>query len=135
MSLRVFSLPLCLLLGLSSCATILNGTTETVAVTTTPNAGAQCDLSNNKGSWDVTTPGSVIVHRSGGPLDVKCTASGYLPVDEPVVSTTDNDVYGNILLGGGIGATVDTVNGSAWGYPQNITVTMQPVLAHTVATN
>ena len=135
MNVRKLSLPLYLLVGLNGCASILNGTTESVAVNTTPNSGALCALSNHKGTWDVTTPGSVIVHRGSEALNVKCTADGYIPVDEPVIASTDGDVWGNVLIGGGVGATVDTVNGAAWNYPKTITVTMQAAPIHTVAAN
>lgn len=118
------------LAGLTSCASIMHGSTETVTVQTTSNTGplqaAQCDLSNHKGDWIVTTPETVNVHRGSEPLEVKCTKSGYQEADEAVQADTSGAVYGNIILGGGLGATVDTVNGAAWKYPKSITVSMNP---------
>ncbi len=139
MKIGVFALWLCPLVALSGCASIVNGSTETVTVRTTAGAASlasvQCALDNKKGSWDVTTPGSVTVHRGSEPLDVKCTKDGYLPATDMVKSSTSDYVYGNILLGGGVGATVDTVSGAAWQYPQMITVPMQPAPSASVASN
>lgn len=123
-------LPLCLLTGLSGCAYFIDGSTETVQIKADNGAASiddvQCTLDNKSGSWSVTAPGSVQVHRGSEPLDVKCAKDGFMPASEKVNAATNNDVYGNIILGGGIGATVDTVSGAAWEYPQDITVAMQP---------
>ncbi len=134
-----FLLPLCLIAGLGGCADIINGSTEKIAVQTTSATGevdgAQCALDNKKGSWQVTSPGSVTVRRGSEPLDVSCTKNGYAPATEYVDSSTSGAVYGNVLLGGGIGATVDTVSGAAWKYPKVIKVPMQPAPVKTVAAN
>jgi hypothetical protein len=132
-------LPLCLLAGLSGCADIIDGSTQVVSVQTTGAAGeidgVQCALNNKKGTWQVTSPGSVTVHRGSEPLGVSCTKNGYAPATEQVASSTNNYVFGNVLLGGGVGATVDTVSGAAWKYPKLITVTMQPAPAKTANVN
>jgi hypothetical protein len=139
MKFRLVALPLCLLAGLTGCASIVDGSTETVTVQTANGpgalAGAQCALDNKKGNWVVTTPGSVTVHRGSEALEVKCTKDGYAPATDMVSAATNNVVYWNILLGGGVGATTDTVSGAAWKYPQTITVPMQPVPSASVASN
>jgi hypothetical protein len=136
---NVFVLWLGPLLALSGCATIVNGSTQTLSVQTsagdTPLASAQCTLANKKGSWTVTTPGPVTVHRGSEALDVTCARPGYLSAAETVKSEISGYVYGNILLGGGFGATVDTVNGAAWQYPASITIPMQPATGIPVAAN
>jgi hypothetical protein len=86
--------------------------------------GARCALSNTKGDWFITTPGSVTVHRGYGVLTVKCDHPDWLGELE-AKSTTKGMAFGNILFGGVIGATVDIANGSAYDYPQLITVSMQ----------
>jgi len=134
-----FLLPLCLLAGLSGCADIIDGSTQMVSVQATGTTGeindVQCALNNKKGSWQVTTPGSVTVHRGSEPLDISCTKDGYAPETEQVASATNGVVYDNIILGGGIGATVDTVSGAAWKYPKLITVPMQAAPAKTAIAN
>lgn len=116
--------------ALGGCASIVNGTTEKISVqtlgTSGPLADSQCSLANNFDTWVVTTPGDAVVHRSSQALGVKCMHDGYLPAAETVSAGTSSAVYGNILLGGGLGATMDTVNGAAWTYPKQIVVTLQP---------
>lgn len=87
-------------------------------------AGAACELSNNKGKWFVTTPGSVMIHKSNEDMQVSCEKSGLSPGRAAVVSETKGSMFGNILLGGGIGALVDHNNGSAYEYPTFIQILM-----------
>jgi spore coat protein U-like protein len=53
------------------CATILDETTQTVAVQSIP-SGAACHLQSLEGQWDITTPTAVTVERSGGAINVTC---------------------------------------------------------------
>ena len=110
-------------LQLVGCASVSNGTTqairvETVAANGTPVEGAQCSLTNDSGSVNVTTPGSIIVHRSSSNLNVICKKDGNDPASATVVSRVAGSMFGNILLGGGVGAIVDHSNGSAYNYPE-----------------
>jgi hypothetical protein len=80
-------------------------------------------LTNNKGQWFVTTPGTVTVHRSFQDLSVKCEKpDDYDPGLATVPSATKGMAFGNILLGGFIGAGVDMGTGAAYDYPELITV-------------
>ncbi len=87
-------------------------------------AGARCELVNNKGLWFVQTPGSVRVHRSNDDLQVVCHRPGLAPGRAAVVSETKGTMFGNIILGGAIGALIDHSNGSAYEYPPLIEVVM-----------
>lgn len=114
-------------LPLAGCASITTGTSESVAVSTAPAGGARCQLANEKGNWTINpTPGSTTVHKAYGPLTVTCTdAKGNKGVTT-VQSTTEGAAYGNILVGGIIGAAVDMSSGAAYLYPANIAVTLTP---------
>jgi hypothetical protein len=116
-------LSLGLLTGLTGCYDNF----ETVTVQTTAAgamvAGAQCNLSNKKGQWLVITPGSVSVHLGSEPLDVKCAKDGYEVATQKANSSPNFDA---ILLDG---AAFTTISGSAWIYPQMITVPMQSLPA------
>ncbi|MBK8400157.1 MAG: hypothetical protein IPL29_03555 [Propionivibrio sp.] len=94
--------------------------------------GATCRLSNNKGAWFVTTPGSTTVQRSYEELGVTCEKEALEPGLASVKSTTKAMAFGNILFGGIIGAGVDTGTGAAYDYPSLITVIMGE--SHTIAT-
>ena len=113
----------------SGCASVTGTTGQSVSVQTREQAGreltgASCDLTNNKGTWFVTTPGSVSIHRSNDDMMVTCKKEGFEIGRASVVSDTKGSMFGNILLGGGIGAIVDHNNGSAYEYPTLIQVVM-----------
>ena len=113
-------------LALSGCATITTGQNQSVSVETRAKgavvAGASCQLTNDKGVWFVSTPGSVTVNRAYGDLAVKCTHEKFPPGTMIVKSTTKGMAFGNIIAGGIIGAAVDVGTGSAYDYPSLITL-------------
>lgn len=113
---------------LSGCASILTGTTQTIAVSTTPMAGASCDLTNDKGHWTVfPTPGISTVGKSASAMTVTCSDhNGSNTGTTSVQSVTGGAVFGNLLLGGLIGTTVDMVDGAAFNYPPSIAVPLAP---------
>ncbi|MDD4936522.1 MAG: hypothetical protein PHT60_12195 [Acidiphilium sp.] len=128
-------LPLVILFPIVGCASIVDGTRQTLSVETISDgqsvAGAQCSLKSNKGTWFVNTPGTVSVHRGYDKLNVKCAKSGYQPGIEAVASSTKGMAFGNILFGGIIGAGVDMSTGAAYDYPDLIKVPIQPIMAAT----
>ena len=116
-------------LELAGCASIVDGNTQSLSVKSLDKAeaefaGAKCSLTNDKGVWYLVTPGSVTVHRSYGDLVVACEASGQEPGSTRANSSTKAMAFGNIILGGVIGAGVDVATGAAYDYPQLISVTM-----------
>ncbi len=86
--------------------------------------GANCKLINNKGTWFVTSPGSVSVRRSYEDMTVNCEKEGLEPGLAHVKSSTKGMAFGNILFGGVIGAGVDIASGAAYDYPPLFTVLM-----------
>lgn len=124
------------LTSLTGCASIVNGQNQSVSVETRSDSGGQvsganCKLSNNKGTWYVTTPGSTTVNRSYEDLAVRCERATLEPGLASVKSSTKGMAFGNILFGGIIGAGVDISTGAAYDYPTLITVAMgsSPVIA------
>jgi hypothetical protein len=118
------------LVGLGGCASIVDGSNQSLSVKTVSSgadlAGSQCTLTNNKGTWYVTTPGSVTIHRSYDAVNVKCEHDGYVAATASSDSTTKGMAFGNILFGGLIGAGVDMSTGAAYDYPNPIIVPMMP---------
>lgn len=115
--------------ALSGCASVTGSTNQSLSVQTRSQAGGEirgvnCELTNNKGKWFVTTPGSIMVRRSNDDLQVLCQRPGLEPGRTNVVSTTMPAMFGNILIGGIIGAVVDHSNGSAYEYPPFVQVVM-----------
>lgn len=126
---KITLLALVLTIMLSGCASITGTTGQSISIMTKEQngkevSGVACDLSNKRGTWFLTTPGSVAIHRSNDDLQITCKKDGLEPGRVAVVSDTKGSMFGNILFGGGIGAIVDHSNGSAYEYPNLVQVVM-----------
>ena len=114
----------------TGCATVSgSGTSQSVSLQTYAGDGkdvdgAKCEMVNDEGTWFVVTPGSAFVHRSNKDLQVVCKKEGIDVGTANVVSRTKGNMFGNILIGGGIGAIIDHNNGSAYEYPTLIKIFM-----------
>lgn len=113
----------------SGCASIVSGQNQSVSVETRAKQGASiiganCKLTNDKGTWFVTSPGSVSVRRSYEDMAIKCEKAELEPGVASVKSSTKGMAFGNILFGGVIGAGVDVASGAAYDYPTVFTVMM-----------
>lgn len=112
--------------GLAGCASIVSSTSQSISVKTLPVTGAICSIDNNKGKWMANTSiGTVKVRRSNNALIVHCKKEGYEDADQIVDSKINPVVFGNILIGGIIGAGIDIIDGAAYSYPSTITVPMR----------
>ena len=128
MNLAPVGLALCVLLA-SGCASVTGGSTQSVSIQTRDTAGkevagAQCELSNAKGRWIVTTPGSTSITRSNDDMHVHCNKAGMDPARAEVVSITKDAMFGNILIGGPVGAFIDHSSGAAYEYPSFLALVM-----------
>ena len=117
------------LLIMSGCASITSETMQSVNVTAesqdgTNIQGAECNLNNDKGTWKVQAPGYVSVHKSYEDLMVTCrkedTPDGFVRA----ISRPAAGMYGNIIIGGVIGAVIDHSRGAGYNYPESLSVTM-----------
>jgi hypothetical protein len=108
--------------ALSGCATIVDGSTQSVSVSTTPVQGAACTLTSSQGTWYVTTPGTVQVHKTKNDLTVTCSKDGFQPGSQVAVSKFGGATFGNIVLGGGVGAIVDASTGANYYYDSPLTI-------------
>jgi hypothetical protein len=114
---------------LTGCASITKDSNQPVKVETYSKenqavAGVKCTAKNERGEWVATTPGNLVVHRSGQNLLVNCEKEGVAPGVATVVSRANGGMFGNILFGGGIGAIIDHNKGTAYSYPDWIRVIM-----------
>ena len=113
----------------TGCASITSGTTQSVAVKTETIAGesvkgVSCDMSNEEADYFVETPDNVTVEKSYSDLIIICKKEEHDDGIAIAKSSTGQMVWGNILIGGGIGAIIDTTNGAAYDYPTLIKVVM-----------
>ncbi|OYW13276.1 MAG: hypothetical protein B7X02_02530, partial [Rhodospirillales bacterium 12-54-5] len=116
------------ILALSACASIIEGSTDHINLTTNPPSSSSCQLTNSRGTVASYTPATVSIKKSKSDIDVVCTdprngARG----QSKIVSDIEAWDFGNILVGGLIGMGVDWGTGAAYDYPDSAVVTlMQP---------
>lgn len=113
---------------LTGCATIVSGTSQSIAITTPKVDGAECKLTDSKGGqWYLAdTPGSVTVRKGDGPMTIICSKDGYEKGTTLFEEEIAGSTLGNIILGGGIGIFVDAASGAAQKYPDQAIVWMKP---------
>lgn len=107
--------------ALSGCASIMTGTTQRIAVDSSP-SGAQCNLSRaNQPLGAVVTPGQIEVSKSAYSIQVDCDRNG-VRGQTLVASHLQAATFGNALVGGAVGAGVDFYTGAAHSYPDSVMV-------------
>ncbi len=94
--------------NLGACATVLNGTHTSYNAESRPN-GAAVKFSNGS---SCTTPCKLEFRRKDD-LRADMTLPGYKPTYVLIQSKLAGSAFGNILLGGGVGAIVDGSNGAS----------------------
>jgi len=106
---------------LSGCASITETKNQSMSISAGKVTGAMCTFSNSRGSYYVTTPGSVMVRNACDQLAISCTKEGYVPAN-PAAGTVQDKAkkmaWGNIVFGGIIGIAVDRSTGAGCQYPQ-----------------
>ena len=119
---------LALLLLTTACASITQGTTQTVSVQTEP-PGALCNVSRNGETLGIInpTPGSLTVSKSSSALNVRCERPGYQTGLTTVPSSLNAMTAGNIILGGVVGLGIDAATGAMNQYPPNVSLAL-PIL-------
>jgi hypothetical protein len=95
-------------MGLGGCATVLNGT-DTEYTTSSQPEGATVKFTSGK---ECKTPCSMEFRRKDDQR-ADITLAGYKPAYVLIQSKLGGSAFGNIILGGGIGAIVDGTNGSS----------------------
>lgn len=107
---------------LTGCASVTHGTTQTVKIETlTPEGkvvdGAKCLVTNDRNDAMVRSGQSLPVRRSGANLTIECTQAGYAPANGQAISRANVGMVGNVLLGGVVGAVIDSGTGAGFNYP------------------
>jgi len=126
-------------IGLSGCATIVQGSKQTMSVNTAPVDGAKCELKNSQGTWYMTTPGSVEVHKTKTDLEISCSKDGTGSGKALAKAKFGGTTFGNVLAGGLVGVAVDAASGANYYYESPVTVTLTadgaPVATPTASTD
>lgn len=117
---------------LTGCASITGSKNQPVSIQAVHTGksieGADCTLTNDKGTWFAKTPGSVVVQKSGQDMVIRCEKDGIPAGSTTVASSANAGAWGNILFGGIIGYAVDAGTGAAFDYPTSLSVQMGQVI-------
>ncbi len=112
---------------LSGCASIVSGTEQDITIDSNPK-GAECVLvRDNKTLREVNTPETIRISKLKHDIYATCNLDGFHESTAHINSGTQGSVFGNILLGGGIGWAVDSARGADNKYPEVVTITMVPL--------
>ncbi|WP_298831083.1 hypothetical protein [uncultured Piscinibacter sp.] len=106
----------------TGCASVVNDSTHPMKVETKTEAGqvvagAECKLTNDYGSVSVKSGDTTQVRRSSKDLDILCKHPENPDASARAISRANAGMFGNIILGGGIGAIIDHNKGTAYTYP------------------
>lgn len=109
--------------SLGGCATVFNGTNTDYTADSRPE-GAAVQFSNGA---TCTTPCKLEFRRKDD-LRADISMPGYNPTYVLIQSKLGGSTFGNILLGGGVGAIVDGANGASNRlYPRPLIVQLSPI--------
>jgi hypothetical protein len=110
------------------CASITGSRNQPISVTTThegkPVVGAYCTLVNDKGTWYVNTPGSVVILKAYGDMSATCKKDDTHVGVATFQSANEGATWGNIVAGGLIGYAVDAGTGAGFSYPPTLNIEM-----------
>jgi len=114
-------------LVLPGCATVFEGTSDSVTVNTTP-PGATCNVDRNGQRLGTVspTPGSLSFSKSKNDLNVSCTLRNHLPAQVTVAPKFVGTTFANVLLGGVVGVVADAASGANFDLPDRVDLTLAP---------
>lgn len=115
---------------LTSCASIIEGSTQEITVNSSP-PGANCAfMRDGQHVAEISkSPGSAVVKKTGADITVDCTKPGYQEATAIDHSDVAAATFGNIILGGLVGIIIDAVDGSIHKYDPVVSVTLPPAPA------
>jgi hypothetical protein len=106
-------------ISLATCSTIVEGTSQSVAISAPNIKHATCSLSGgDKISLTVTLPSTVHIPKSRNNIEVVCNAPGQAPVSKVLKSS-----YSNLsIVESPLGYPIDAISGAMWDYPRKLII-------------
>lgn len=106
----------------TGCASVVNETTHPMKVETKTQTGelvtgAECKLTNDYGTTTLKSGDTAPVRRSSKDLDIVCKDPKNPDANARAISRANGGMWGNLIIGGGIGAIIDHNKGTAYTYP------------------
>ncbi len=105
----------------SGCATILGGgTKQTISINSSERMKGTMKYADGSGMQHFTTPATLNIERRS--KDIVLTSDN----DEFQTANVKSDLnpwfFGNIIFGGLIGSTTDSIGGAAWQYDETVNI-------------
>jgi hypothetical protein len=120
-------------IAMTGCASIIDGSTYPVSIHSNPE-GADFEISNQSGQviHRGVTPTVVTLETSAGAFDaeeykVAFSKEGFEPKTFELIPTMNGWMWGNLLIGGLIGSTIDLSTGAAWDLPAQASGSLKPI--------
>jgi hypothetical protein len=115
----LIAIPLVSMVMFSGCATILGGgNTQTVSLNSSKPMKGTMTYEDGKGLQHFTTPTTLTVERRSKDIILESKDNEF---DKTTVKSEMNPwLLGNIIFGGFIGSTTDSVGGAAWKYDETV---------------
>ena len=112
---------------LGACATIVEGSDQTVTVITEP-PGAACTLTRGGETVGAAnpTPASITLEKSKDNVSIVCEKEGYFKGTMGLSAGFQAMTIGNVLLGGVVGLVIDAASGAMHEYPESVTIVLAP---------
>ena len=109
------------------CATLVTGTTQAITIETDP-AGAACTVTRGGEKLAAlgATPGQVTIDKGFKTIDIACQKERYRTGATALDASLQPVIFGNILIGGGLGIIIDLTSGAAMRYETTTHVTLVP---------
>ena len=108
------------------CASIIDGTSQTISVTSNPDE-ANCRFTRETSVIaSFITPSGVVVEKTKHDITLSCEKEGYQEASSILPSDIEDATWGNIILGGFIGWGIDSASGADNKYPDHVSITLLP---------
>ncbi len=110
---------------LSGCASLLADDVQELWVKLTCSnkpVAVSCTARNDLGSWRFISPGTVQVRTHASMLEISCKGQYVPEFTVSVLPLPSWEMAGNLLVGGVLGAALDTYNGTGLRYPENVNI-------------
>jgi uncharacterized protein YceK len=101
----------------SGCASLMTAEEQSINITTSNNKPAEVVVDDKT----VTAPGMVTVLRDGKDKVVKTDTAG-CDTATPIKKSVTSVFFGNIVVGGLLGSTTDSVTGKMWDYEDSVEI-------------
>ncbi len=116
---------------LGACSSIIEGTSQEIAVNTNP-SGAECNFIREGRSIGriSRTPSALTIKKTKHDITIECDLDGYQTATFHNKSDVADATFGNIVLGGGIGWAIDSASGADNMYTSPVNITLVPLKAN-----